>query len=67
MLYMLQIYNIALRVPLALSSSAWSEMLGSFSKMAKSFIEDAVRERFVSENSVGIKATKDCLETTRFI
>ncbi|XP_056698588.1 uncharacterized protein [Spinacia oleracea] len=61
------IYNIALRVPLALSSSAWSEMLGSFSKMAKSFIEDAVRERFVSENSVGIKATKDCLETTRHL
>ncbi|XP_021763705.1 uncharacterized protein LOC110728369 [Chenopodium quinoa] len=61
------IYNIALRVPLALSSSAWSEMLGSFSKIAKYFIENAVRVGSVSDNSIGLKATKDCLETIRHL
>lgn len=66
-LYVLQIYNITFRVPLSLNSSAWSEMLGYFGKMAKSFIENAVRKRFVSDNSIGIKATKDCLETSRYI
>lgn len=61
------IYNIALRVPLALKSAAWSDMLGSFCKMTKSFIGNAFRKRFISESSIGIKATKDCLETTRHL
>lgn len=61
------IHNIILRVPLELSPSAWSEMLGSFSKMGKTFIENDARQSFFSENSIGIKATKDCLETTRHL
>ncbi|KAL2926931.1 HEAT repeat-containing protein 6 [Bienertia sinuspersici] len=61
------VYNISLRVPLALSTSAWSEMLGSFSKIGKRFIENVFRKRYFSENSIGIKATKDCLETVRLL
>ncbi|KAK9742007.1 hypothetical protein RND81_03G142900 [Saponaria officinalis] len=60
------VHNIALRVSLELSSSAWSDMLESFSKLTKFFIEDAGKTQ-VSENSVAIKATMDCLESTRHL
>ncbi|XP_074286919.1 uncharacterized protein LOC141612106 [Silene latifolia] len=60
------VHNITLRVSLELSSTAWSEMLGSFSKVTKFFIEDAGK-RQLSENSVGTKAILDCLESTRHL
>ncbi|KAL9230385.1 hypothetical protein vseg_005746 [Gypsophila vaccaria] len=60
------VHNVALRVSLELSLSAWSDMLGSFSKLIKFFVEDAGKTQ-VSENSVAIKATIDCLECTRHL
>lgn len=61
------IRNVNHRVPLELSSSASSQMLESFGKLVKLFIETAVRKRLLSDNSLAIKATTDCLETTRHL
>ena len=63
---LLQIWNVTRRVPLELSSSASSQMLESFSKLGKVFIETAVGKRLLSDNSLAIKATIECLETLRF-
>lgn len=59
------IWNVTRRVPLELSSSASSQMLESFSKLGKFFIETAVGKRLLSDNSLAIKATIECLETLR--
>lgn len=61
------IWNVTRRVPLELSSSASSQMLESFSKLGKFFIETAVGKRLLSDNSLAIKATIECLETLRHL
>jgi len=65
--HLLQIWNVTRRVPLELSSSASSQMLESLSKLVKFFIETAVRKRLLSDDSLAIRATTDCLETVRFL
>ncbi|CAO2816693.1 unnamed protein product [Amaranthus hypochondriacus] len=61
------VQKITLHMPLELSLSAWSEMLGSFTQITKFFIENVARRRIFSENSASMIAARDCLETTRHL